>query len=965
MAQPFERIDPYFLDSFSRGGTIFVGAGVSMRAGMPSWYELIDPLKKYVKEAITQQSSLLDIAELYSVKYRRPALVHAIKQEIEKRNARPTKVQNLLVNLPIHRIFTTNFDTLLEMAAKESFIRHRVVVNAPDVAVSDASQLVIVKLHGDINQSDSLIITSRDYYSYFATHPTVADLLKVELQTRTVLFLGYSFSDPDLGMILSRIGEESGDEMRRMLYSVQFRPPELVKRALEARGVTVIPLDAEPNTPEGRAIMESWMSSFSDELVRRDRRKGGSYSRNVADLYSINSRFNLVPESKPAVFLSAPRNEIESGLLSDAPLIVVKGDAGIGKTQLTALVATEFLKPKPGVIVLSNTFRQVVWIPSAGDDEEGGRTLSQVLDAIASSLEAFALVTDSHDDQASHDDQEEKCRGVENLLAEHKVIVVIDDLSDEKDGNDLIDWLGKTWSEMRAKSKIIVNSRATRLRGYNVKIDELSGKEAMQMLREQERELRLRRSIPEGLRESEIEQLATKTRGNPQAMRLAVGVIAGCRDPAIAIDTLSKTEGKSIEEVFEALLDTALTKLSKLDGQARIILETMPVFPLSRPIPALLLRIASGLDDNQFAKGIDECLMFGLFDRNPVTEAFSVHPVLIKYLKTHQAPGNSAIRDIAYQRLAEYLIGFLKKSDVIWREDIGEAYWATLVRPEMAKVDPYWPVIKEVMLWAERDHGRDRFLIELVLLLVHYMDSRFLNAERLHFVHKAADALKRQGKKQEEAWLHIDALGWTYIEEGNFLIARQEITKGSELVSNADGDGFSALALAWLARVQSLENGKDEAERLVLDALRNVDQLKAWIAMRVHMAAGDVKLKGEKPDPNAAIEHYQKAQELAETYGEEGNGYQTDHRLGMAYLRNKDVDRARRIFESMAEEEHVSIERLYGQYGLALIEASDGRLREDAKARLQVLRHEIRRRTRRNILLDLAEEAFKDLSEND
>ena len=54
-----------------------------------------------------------------------------------------------------------------------------------------------------------------------------------------------------------------------------------------------------------------------------------------------------------------------------------------------------------------------------------------------------------------------------------------------------------------------------------------------------------------------------------------------------------------------------------------------------------------------------------------------------------------------------------------------EAYWNALVTDRMLNIDPEWPNIREAMITADRD-GFDQLLLNLVMFLVHYMDSRFI-----------------------------------------------------------------------------------------------------------------------------------------------------------------------------------------------------------------------------------------------
>ena len=270
-------IDPVLVERFANGnGTIFVGSGISSSAGMPLWGELMAPLRTDLGAEIDPHANYLDIAELYETKYSRSELVRYLKNSLDKPGFQLTKAHELIVSLPVKRIYTTNFDDLLEQASSRQGIRRNVISDATQVAFADTSTLSIIKLHGDLNHETSLVIGSSDFYSYFTKNPSVADLLKVELQTHTILFLGYSFSDVNLNMILGKVADHSGS-VRPLLYALQLQPKPLATLALDRRGVKVIDIDrragnarsAQKNRIVAAAFQEAVTATRTSQRPRR------------------------------------------------------------------------------------------------------------------------------------------------------------------------------------------------------------------------------------------------------------------------------------------------------------------------------------------------------------------------------------------------------------------------------------------------------------------------------------------------------------------------------------------------------------------------------------------------------------------------------------------------------------------------------------------------------------------------
>ena len=84
---------------------------------------------------------------------------------------------------------------------------------------------------------------------------------------------------------------------------------------------------------------------------------------------------------------------------------------------------------------------------------------------------------------------------------------------------------------------------------------------------------------------------------------------------------------------------------------------------------------------------------------------------------------------------------------------------------DFAVIEQEWPHMQKLLAWADEPE-QDQLLVELMLLLVHYMDTSFHYNERLEYSRKAAKAADRLGRKREAALFYIDALAWILIEEG-------------------------------------------------------------------------------------------------------------------------------------------------------------------------------------------------------
>ncbi|MFD0449904.1 SIR2 family protein [Rhodococcus aetherivorans] len=104
--------------------------------------------------------------------------------------------------LDIKEIWTTNYDRLLETAIPEA-----VVVAGEDHVHNIASRRrAIIKMHGSIDNRNEWelppVITRTDYERYELAHPRTWTVLRSSYMSRTMLFLGFSFTDPNIEILL-------------------------------------------------------------------------------------------------------------------------------------------------------------------------------------------------------------------------------------------------------------------------------------------------------------------------------------------------------------------------------------------------------------------------------------------------------------------------------------------------------------------------------------------------------------------------------------------------------------------------------------------------------------------------------------------------------------------------------------------------------------------------------------------
>lgn len=194
---------------------IFAGAGLSVGAGHVNWKQLLTPLAKEIKIDINKEHDLVSLAQYYINENGRQRLADKLINEIgiEKQ---PTENHRILAKLPITNFWTTNYDTLLEDSLKNEGKLPDVKFTNDHLATTKKGRSAIVyKMHGDINLAHEAILTKDQYESYSVKHAPFVTALSGHLVSKTFLFLGFSFTDPNLDYILSRIRISFEDRQRQ------------------------------------------------------------------------------------------------------------------------------------------------------------------------------------------------------------------------------------------------------------------------------------------------------------------------------------------------------------------------------------------------------------------------------------------------------------------------------------------------------------------------------------------------------------------------------------------------------------------------------------------------------------------------------------------------------------------------------------------------------------------------------
>lgn len=195
----------YLKEIAEDNAAVFAGAGLSAPAGFVNWKNLLRPLVEDLGLDIDREQDLVSLAQYHHNENGRHRINQQLMDEISS-NKTPTECHRILAKLPISTYWTTNYDRLIEDALKQNGKIPDVKYTNNHLATTKSRRdAVIYKMHGDIEHPDQAVLTKDDYEKYAIEYAPFINALSGDLVSKTFLFLGFSFTDPNLDYVLSRI----------------------------------------------------------------------------------------------------------------------------------------------------------------------------------------------------------------------------------------------------------------------------------------------------------------------------------------------------------------------------------------------------------------------------------------------------------------------------------------------------------------------------------------------------------------------------------------------------------------------------------------------------------------------------------------------------------------------------------------------------------------------------------------
>lgn len=240
-------------NAYKQGNVIlFVGAGVSMNLGLPSWNQLIGHIAEelgYAPEIYQTFGDSLALAEYYKIiKGSIGELRSWMDREWHSSNIKieSSEIHQIIAcaNFPI--IYTTNYDRWIENAFKHYGKNCQKIKNVGDLTNLNTNVTQIIKFHGDFDDDNSIVLDETSFFDRLDFETPLDIKLRADILGKTVLFIGYSLSDINIRLLfykLSKIWRYHGVGAQPCSYIFSSKPNPIQEEVLKSRGITMLSSD--------------------------------------------------------------------------------------------------------------------------------------------------------------------------------------------------------------------------------------------------------------------------------------------------------------------------------------------------------------------------------------------------------------------------------------------------------------------------------------------------------------------------------------------------------------------------------------------------------------------------------------------------------------------------------------------------------------------------------------------------
>lgn len=249
----------------------FLGSGFSKPLGLPVWSELsawiakkldFDPDLLALHGSDSQIAEYLNLSKTGAMKdfiYYMTTRFDAPEIVDRRKTSRTHKA---LGAKRWKTVYTTNYDAHIQGALEDAGAKCSVLASIADFLDSRESDATeVVMFHGSLRDPATIVLTESRYFERMALDEPVDQKLRADLLSNSFIFIGYSFTDPNIRYIWNRMHmirsrQQKVDDVRlpeRRCYFTSFGSGPIQPKLLEQWQIDVIAFDPAKDKSESVA----------------------------------------------------------------------------------------------------------------------------------------------------------------------------------------------------------------------------------------------------------------------------------------------------------------------------------------------------------------------------------------------------------------------------------------------------------------------------------------------------------------------------------------------------------------------------------------------------------------------------------------------------------------------------------------------------------------------------------------
>lgn len=319
-----------------------VGSGFSKNAilpqgkSLPDWNELGIKIKEYITDY--KYVNPVDALSIFESEFSRVKLIEILAKILYVNDIKPGDTHKAFCNIFFDTICTTNFDFLIEHTLHETNRPHSIIVTEDRLPINTHEETKLIKLHGDFNHPQKMIITEKDFDTYLEKNKVLSTYISNLFITKTLFLIGYSFDDPDIRGLWQIINDRLG-QLSRPAYTVMVDASPIEISRFERRNIKVINLKgSKAKYPE---ILYRFFSEIKEMIDEKSSGKITVTNEKAQEEIILSSNNNRL------CFISAPLSRISFLKEMLYPVLF--------ENQITPITLDEVIMPSDNWMTKSET----------------------------------------------------------------------------------------------------------------------------------------------------------------------------------------------------------------------------------------------------------------------------------------------------------------------------------------------------------------------------------------------------------------------------------------------------------------------------------------------------------------------------------------------------------------------------------------------------------------------------------